>query len=50
MATREKRYARVVERMNVRIAEVERNFNRSQTKRDKELLEYLKLRRSRYIL
>lgn len=50
MATREKRYARVVERMNVSIARAEKNYNMSKTKRNKELLEYLKLRRSRYML
>lgn len=48
--TKQKKYKRVVDKLSVTINKAEQTYRRTGAKRDKEYLDYLKLRRSRYIL
>lgn len=48
--TKQKKYKRVADKLSITINEAEQAYRRTGAKRDKEYLDYLKLRRSRYIL
>lgn len=48
--TRKEQYSKMVQKYDLMIEEAKKVHNITGAKRDKEYLDYLKLRRSRYIL